>query len=127
MFHVVANVPRDVVPRAVVGIRLVALLKNVVLCDKMGTKGVESHGQERANNEVIHSLEAGKVIQANVKDYLNEDIENFHIHQGLGTDDKGSQCVEDWLEDHPNHLGEGIAEKLSLPLGGQICIIAVDA
>ena len=127
MFHVVANVPRDVVPWAVVRIRLIALLKNVVLCDKMGAKGVESHGQERAHHEVIHSLEAGKVTQANVKDYLNDDIDNFHIHWGLGMDDKGSQCIEDWLEDHPNHLAEGIAEKLSLPLGGQICINAVDA
>ena len=46
VLHVVTDVECDVVPRAVVGVGLIAAIEHVVLCDKVSGHRVEAHTQE---------------------------------------------------------------------------------
>ncbi len=61
VLHVIPNVEPDIVPRAVVGVSLVATIEHVVLSDKVSGHGVEPHAQERTNDEVVERLESKEV------------------------------------------------------------------
>ena len=52
MLVVIADVEHDAVKRAVVRVRLVSLLEDVVLRDEVPRDGVEPHGEERTPAEV---------------------------------------------------------------------------
>ena len=71
VLHVVADVERDVVPRSVVRVGLVASVKHVVLGDKVCGHGVKSHAEDGPGNKVHESLHPDEVVDAHVERKLS--------------------------------------------------------
>ena len=74
MLVVVADVEHDAVKWAVVRVRLVSLLEDVVLRDEVSGDRVEPHCEERPSAEVQQRSEPERVVDGDVECYLHDQV-----------------------------------------------------
>jgi hypothetical protein len=128
---VVADVPRDCVERAVVGVGFEALGEHVVLGDEVTLKwscqaignrsnnlitcnGMQSHGHQSSSDEISEHFPSETINDDCIKSDLDDEIDEFELRGGLGIHSQGTDEVEERLEAHPAELAEGRAEELRL-------------
>ena len=101
VLHMVAHVEREVVPRAVVGVGLVASVEHVVLCDKVGTHRVEAHAQECTGDEIHQRLHPKEVENEPVEDYLHDIVEDFQLCGRFGAYKRWPNSIKKRLQKEP--------------------------
>ena len=67
MFHVVADIERDSVERAVIRIRLLTAEEHIVFADGVTSRRVEPHRQKGAGDQVDQGFNAEKVKDSRVE------------------------------------------------------------
>lgn len=98
---VIADIVGERVERTVVGEGLVAArgrVEDVVLGDEVGRAGVETAGEEGAEDEVGEGPPAEQLVDAEAECELDSKVERDPGRWPLGADEAGSQGVEEDLE-----------------------------
>ena len=125
MLHVIANVESDVVPRAIVGVCLVASVKHVVLGDEMCRHRMYPERKQGPRQKVAQTFSTEEVPDEDVKYKLCYNVQELQSSDRLGSYHKRAKGIEPRLEEQPNELGEGIVEELALPVGGKVHVITI--
>lgn len=127
VLHVVAHIEGDEVEGAIVGVRLMTLQEHIVLSNEMSRDGVQAHAQDGACDQVNDGLQAPQVVDYEVHHKLNDCVQHLQSSDWLGVDHQGPKCVEEGLEEEPDHFPQGCGEEPALPICGDVHIQAVAA
>ena len=125
MLHVIPNVECEIVPRAIVGISLVATIEHVVLGDEVGGHWVEPHAQEGTNDEIVERLKPKEVPDQYIKGDLYDRVEYLETSGRLRTNHERAEGIEQWLQKQPDNLERNVVKEPSLPVSRKIYVIAV--
>ena len=127
VLHVIANIECEVVPRAIVGVGLIASVKHVVLGDKVSRHGMEPHAQEGPSNEIHQTLDTDEVIDEDIEHKLDHVVEDLKSGGRFGSDEGRSQGVEERLEEEPENLARSAAKEPTLPVRGEVHVVQIHA
>ncbi len=143
---VVAHVEGDRVQRAVVGVRLEALVEHVVLRDEVAGNRVEAHRHQRAADHVEQHLAAWMIksridtsvltiaVQTiiivlaeeiehdEIGGELHRRVDKLQLERLLRVGEERPEGVERRLQAHPDELAEGVAEQPRLQLRRDVSV-----
>lgn len=127
VLHVETNVHVGLVEDTVVRVGLLAIVKCVVLLDKVGCARVETVSEPERDKEVQETTKTAEMCDKDIGSDGEDDVVNLPGRRGLlhgsATDD-----VHDGIDEEPEQLqGSVTTDHLLLPLEGKIGIHAGDA
>ena len=95
----IPHIVREDVQRAVIAVSLLfQSVPEVMLCNEVAGTGVEASSEEAAHDEVDEGSESEGRDEDIVEDELDDDVDEMPLCELLGSDERGSEGIEEDLE-----------------------------
>ena len=97
VLHVVAYIEGQIVPGAVIRVRLISSVKHVVLGNEVGRHWMDAQREHSANQKIVQRFEPPEVPNESINGYLHDQVQCLQFRRRFRADKERSEGIEERL------------------------------